>query len=1580
MLESIRLNSTSEKDKGDKFEILMLAFFQNDPTYKAQFKEVWLWKDWKGNKGKPDTGIDLVAENIHGDGFTAIQCKFYGPNTTLDKKDIDSFFNESGKSPFTHRIVVSTTSNWTVHAVNSLVNQDKPTMRIGLSTLEESSIDWNSALSGGLSKLKLKESKKRKPHQQKAITSVIEGLKKHDRGKLIMACGTGKTYTAQCITEDLVKLGGTVLVLVPSISLLSQTVKEWTSDSTKKINVYAVCSDAKAGRRKQDEDLSIYDLVIPATTDTKLLVEQFNSYKSKDATNIIFSTYQSLPIVQQGQKLGIPEFDLIICDEAHRTVGVTRQGQEDSNFTAVHNNDYIKGKKRLYMTATPRVYSPSAKAKAEEADATYASMDDYETYGEEFYRLRFYEAVNMGELTDYKVLVLTVNEEAIASAFQQQLSDSNSEIKLDEATKIVGCLNAFAKHDPENKYFINDKTPMKRVVAFSNTIANSEKFKRIFNDVSERFHNLNDTKVKMEVEVKHIDGTFNSFDRDDLLGWLKQDPSENNCSVLTNARCLTEGVDVPSLDAIVFLEPRNSMVDVIQAVGRVMRKSPNKQYGYVIIPIGIPANMPPDEALDGNERFQAVWTVLNALRSHDERLDAEINKLDLSGKKPENIEIIPVSDVTLKTGESPKEDIADETAQLELSFPAEEIQKAIYAKLVEKVGTRIYLEKWASDVAEIVSKHEIRINTLLRDPKLKVADQFEKFLQGLRANINEGVTEQEAISMLSQHLITKPIFDTLFKEFRFVDQNPVSKVMENMINILDFHALDKERESLNKFYEAIKLRVEGIDNNEGRQKIITELYERFFKLAFPKLADQLGIVYTPVEVVDFILNSIDSILQKEFDTEITNSDVKIFDPFTGTGTFIARLLASNLINTKDILRKFTNEIHANEIVLLAYYIAAINIESIVYERLGKVEYKSFEGIVLTDTFQMYEANDLLDEIMFVKNNERVVKQKGSAINVIIGNPPYSVGQKSRNDNSANLIYKTLDQSIKDTYIKNSNASNKKTLYDSYIRAIRFASDRIGTRGVIGFITNGMWIDSVSGDGLRITLEKEFSSIYVLNLRGDQFHSTGEESKKEGGKIFGSGSRLPTSIIILVKQPSANKSNHNECQIHYFDIGDYLSRENKLQIIKEFKSIDNVAFESITPNSKGDWINQRDQKYQKFIPLGDNDVKNTDKLFDLFSRGLNTSRDAWNYNSSHERLTVNVKAYIEYYEKCRKELFAKTKGPKPPKDVIKDYVTAHSDPKSISWSLALNNSLEKNKEINFEHNKIYTSLYRPFFKQKVYFSKEVNDGTYKLPALFPTPETKNLVMIVTGVGSSYGLSTIMTDVLPNYHILQQNIVLPLFTFQDLNQSDESNLFSSIEGGEQMKENILNQTLKLFENQLKIQISKEDIFYYVYAIFHSSEYLQKFSSELKKELPRIPISSNFLKFSSIGRELSLLHLKYEETEPIELGNNLYKDLLSQNIRITKLDYYKKDTSKLTLNDSIVIEGIPEDVHKYKVNGRSPLSWVVDRFNYKVDKETGIINDPNEYSKDTNYVLKLIYSVMNMSLKTNDLISKLPKLEII
>jgi predicted helicase len=1566
ILEELRINSTSEKDKGDKFEKLMLAFFQSEPTYTSQFKNVWLWKDWKGNQGRPDTGIDLVAENVHGSGFTAIQCKFYAPNVTLEKKDIDSFFTESGKAPFTHRIIVSTTNNWSIHALNSLVNQDKPTSRIGIPVLENSAIDWNSIVESKTSKLRLKDKKIRKPHQEKAIASVLEGFKQHDRGKLIMACGTGKTFTAQCITEDLVNLGGTVLVLVPSISLLSQTVKEWTADSAKKINVFAVCSDSKAGRRKQDEDLSIYDLVIPATTDTKLLVDQFKNFKSKDSTNIIFSTYQSLPIVQQAQTLGIPEFDLIICDEAHRTVGVTLQGQEDSNFTKIHNNDYIKGKKRLYMTATPRVYSPSAKAKAEEADATYASMDDYETYGEEFYRLRFYEAVNMGELTDYKVLVLTVNEEAVASAFQQQLSDSNSEIKLDEATKIVGCLNAFAKHDPENKYFVNDKIPMKRVVAFSNTIANSEKFKRIFNDVSQRFHNLNDTKVKIEVEVKHIDGTFNSFDRDDLLGWLKQDPSENNCSVLTNARCLTEGVDVPSLDAIVFLEPRNSMVDVIQAVGRVMRKSPNKQYGYVIIPIGIPANMSPEEALDNNERFQAVWTVLNALRSHDERLDAEINKLDLSGKKPENIEIIPVSEVTLKTGDEIKEEIADDAKQLEISFPAEEIQKAIYAKLVEKVGTRIYLEKWATDVAVIVAKQETRINALLKDKKLGISKQFDQFLAGLKANINESVTREEAISMLSQHLITKPIFDALFSNFKFADNNPVSKVMDKMIDILEFHSLDQERESLNKFYSAIKLRVEGIDSTQGRQKIMTELYERFFKIAFPKLSDQLGIVYTPVEIVDFILNSVQELLLSEFNTKLSNKDVHLFDPFTGTGTFIARLISENYIELKDLTRKFENEIHANEIVLLAYYIAAINVESVFYEKTNNKIYKTFEGIVLTDTFQMYEDGDLLDEVMFKTNNERVVKQKKSPINVIIGNPPYSAGQRTQNDNAQNLKYLTLDQSIESTYAKNSEAGLKRFLYDSYIRAFRLASNRIGKKGIIAFVTNGMWIDSSSSDGLRKTFQNEFTSIYVFNLRGNQ-RTSGEQSRKEGGKIFGSGSRTPVAITLLVKNP--NKSEKN---IFYYDIGDSLSREEKLKIIKDFGSVKSINWESIIPNSNSDWINQRNEEFKNYYALGEKNNSTEMQIFSEYSLGLLTNRDAWVYNSSQANLTKNVNSLINYFEECRKEL-----NDKKNKLNFDKFIEKHSDSSKISWSAGLKNKLESNKKIVYVKDSIRTAMYRPFFKQKVYFNSDLNERPSIMPKIFPDGESENLIIGISGAGSVKDFSVLMTNVVSDLNMLTATKYFPLYIYSNIENSNDQLNFESSDTNKIF--NISNKFHELIMNKIDKKITKEDIFFYVYGIFHSKEYLNRFQSDLRKEMPRIPLSSNFKEISRLGFELSQLHINYEK---VDLFDNLdvnYGQFNNENIKIQSLKLDKKLNS-LYINNTIKINQIPQEVFEYKVNGLSPLEWIVDRYNLVVNKDSQIINDPNEFSNEKNYVLKLIYRSMTVGIKSQELINKIPKLDII
>jgi predicted helicase len=1567
-LESIRESAVSEKEKGDKFERLMLAFFRTEPTYKSQFKSVWLWTDWPGNRGLPDTGIDLVAENLDGSGFTAIQCKNYAPTTILDKSDIDSFFTESGKAPFTHRIIVSTTNQWTVHAENSLKGQDKPVRRIGIDALANSMIDWDSLTPQNISRLKLVEGKKRRKHQVEAITAVLKGFKDHDRGKLIMACGTGKTYVAQCIAEDLVGAAGNVLVLVPSISLLSQTVKEWTADSSIPINVFAVCSDAKAGRRRESEDLSPYDLALPATTDTKLLIQKLKATKSKDKMNVILSTYQSIDIVQQAQKEGIGKFDLIIADEAHRTTGVTLSGEENSAFTRVHDDTYLKSAKRLYMTATPRVYGEGAKAKADAADAWLASMDDYETFGEEFYRLGFAEAVSRDLLTDYKVLVLTVNEEAVASAFQQQLADSNHELKLDDATRIVGCLNAFAKHDPTEKYFVNDHVPMKRIVAFSNTISNSKKFKELFGEVSDRFKSYTDSDLTINVAVDHVDGTFNSFKRDELLGWLKAEPSQSYCHVLSNARCLTEGVDIPSLDGIVFLEPRNSMVDVVQAVGRVMRKSGQKKYGYVILPIGIPAGIAPEEALSDNKRYAGVWQVLNALRSHDERINAIVNKLDLNNEAPEMIEVVPVG--FQEPGESAEQtdEGAEKPRALQLEFPLEEIRQAIFAKMVEKVGNIQYWETWAKDVAQIAERHVSQINDFLLKPNSKVAKEFKKFLRGLQLNLNEGITQEDAIEMLAQHLITQPVFEAIFGNIGFAERNSVSKVMQSMVEVLEEKFVDTDRKILEGFYADVRLRVEGIDNLEGKQRIITELYEKFFRFAFPRTAEKLGIVYTPIEVVDFIINSVESILRSEFKSSLSNRNVHIIDPFTGTGTFIARLLQSGHIHKDELLSKYSSEIHANEIVLLAYYIAAVNIES-VFGSLNNGKYKPFDGLVLTDTFQMFESKDVMDDLVFLDNNEKVTKQKQTDIRVVIGNPPYSKGQSDANQDNPNTKYPDLDDSIRETYVRGSKSTNSNSSYDSYFKAFRWASNRIKDQGVICFVTNGSWIDSNSADGFRKSLGREFSKAYVFNLRGNA-RTMGEQRRMEAGNVFGEGSRTPVAITLLIKNPK----HKGDIEVNYFDIGDYLSREEKLRFVSKSNSIDDLSWVRLLPNSHGDWINQRDEKYSTFIPLSDKDNKGRESqaVFKMFSTGIQTGRDAWSYNFSKDKLAKNAKRmvsnfnnYLADFKKERKTISEITRASK----------------KDMSWSRSLLDNLKRGKPAVFNEKDITSAIYRPFQKMWLYREKFFVEQRYQTHVLFPN-HTSNLVIHCTGPGASVDFGALVTNIIPNKLFMDNGQCYPMYYYPQSPLSEpENSLFASDDSCSQLHA-VSDWALNAFRDKYTKKISKEDIFYYVYGVLSAPEYQKRFKNELKRQTPRVPFLDDFAAYSEFGRKLTHLHLNYETFKntlcEINIADTSKDDL--ELYKVEKMRFGKDDDRTiLFFNRYITISNIPEEIFEYIINGKSPIEWIIDRYLIKEDSDSAILNDPNEYSKDPKYVFNLLLSVIAMTKEILELQKTLPKLVI-
>ncbi|MBN8688697.1 MAG: DEAD/DEAH box helicase [Chitinophagales bacterium] len=1121
ILEKYRKISFSEKDKGERFERLMKAYLLTDPKYAYKFKKVWLWEEFVGRKdlGGGDTGIDLVALTNEGD-YWAIQCKCYQESSTIDKPAVDSFLSTSSRHfkgedlktySFAHRLWISTTNKWGPNAQEAIKNQNPPVSRINLYDLIQAPVDWEKIDSGITGEVARNTKKKLKPHQTEAVTKAHEHYKTNARGKLIMACGTGKTYTSLKIAETETEGKGFILFLVPSIALLGQTLNEWYADAVEPINAICICSDPEVSRnRKKLDDIdtsSVVDLALPASTNVDNIIQQFkkNETNGNKGLTVVFSTYQSIDVISKAQKAlekqnpKYAEFDLVICDEAHRTTGVSLADEDESAFTKVHDNDFLKAKKRLYMTATPRLYDDNTKSKAAQADAYLCSMDDVDMYGEEIYRIGFGEAVDKDLLTDYKVLILTLNENDVPPVIQKMIADKESEINTDDASKLIGCINALSKQILGDEGIIkqSDPEPMRRAVAFCQSIAVSKKITATFNVASESYISElpKDAQNSMQlIASKHIDGTMNATERNELLGWLKDEPSERECRVLTNVRCLSEGVDVPSLDAVLFLSARNSQVDVVQSVGRVMRKAgPEKKYGYIIIPVVVPADIEADKALDDNERYKVVWTVLNALRAHDDRFNATVNKIELNKKRPAQI---LVGRPTWEFDEDGKPIDANEdqapystkniSEQLSLQF--QQLQSVVFARMVQKVGDKRYWEQWAKSVAEIAQRQTERITKLVNEDK-KHQIAFDSFLKGLHKNINPSITQTEAVEMLSQHIITKPVFDALFENYSFVQNNPMSQSMQKMLDLLEEQSLEKDAATLEKFYESVKLRASGIDNAEGKQRIIIELYDKFFKTAFPKMVEKLGIVYTPIEVVDFIIHSVADILQKEFGRSISDENVHILDPFTGTGTFITRLLQSGVINSRDLARKYTQEIHCNEIVLLAYYIAAVNIENTFHDLQPETNttYIPFDGICLTDTFQLSETTDgekLFSE-MFPQNSKRVQRQQKVPLRVIIGNPPYSIGQKSANDNAQNQSYPKLDKRIADTYAKLSEAGLNKSLYDAYIKAFRWSTDRLDQNGgIICFVSNGAWLDGNSTDGFRKAIEKEFSSIYVFNLRGN----------------------------------------------------------------------------------------------------------------------------------------------------------------------------------------------------------------------------------------------------------------------------------------------------------------------------------------------------------------------------------------------------------------------------------------------------------------------------------------------------------------
>ncbi len=1634
ILKEIRLKSLTEKAKGSDFERLMKFWFLTDPRY-SQLEEVWLWEEFPGRKdfGGKDLGIDLVAKTEYGD-YWAIQCKCYAEDATIDKSAVDSFLANASRTfidaetfqtkEFSNLVWVQTSrKKWGPNAEQAIQGLSKPFNRISLYDLEISAVDWEKLrnnIYGDEARLSGKQPMK---HQLIAMSKAYEYFveKKHDRGKLIMACGTGKTYTSLKIMEQMTDKDAFVVFLVPSIALLGQTLNAWMADKQDPLKAVCVCSDAKVTRQMIDadeEDASIIDLAVPATTNTKSILQQLRRYDKDDSRTVIFSTYQSIDVVKQAIDAYGREVDLIICDEAHRTTGKRLKNEEDSNFIKVHFDDFIKAKRRLYMTATPRLFTANAKVKAKENENVdeLCSMDDEKWYGKEFHRLSFNDAVSQGLLADYKVLVLTVSEEDIPESIRTNIKEKYnhakekerlSELNFDDATKLIGCINGLSKRIKGDDGITKEQDPiiMRRAVAFCQTINPSKKnpsfastsLAKYFGQMSQEYKStLNEDEYKevVNVKAKHIDGSMDANTRNELVAWLKQEADDpNECRVLCNVRCLSEGVDVPALDAVLFLSPRNSEVEVVQSVGRVMRTFQGKKYGYIIIPVIVPNDVKPEEALNDNERFKVVWDILNALRSHDENFNAHVNQINLNKKRPPKITVggIPRGQYTIgKDAPSDRAihlDSQEVARQLELQFG--ELQNGIYARLVEKVGDKMYWENWGRSIGEIAQKFMDRITLLIKENP-NAHNYFDDFLAGLHKNINDSISEGDAVGMLAQHMITRPVFDALFAEYQFVNNNAVSRSMQDMIEVLEAEGMEMDTQVLEKFYISVKNNVSNIDNLEGKQTIIKNLYEKFFKGAFPKTVEKLGIVYTPVECVDFIIHSVEVILQREFNTSLTNENVHILDPFTGTGTFITRLLQSGLIKKEDMLRKYKNEIHCNEIVLLAYYIADVNIESVFHEIMKPEEYQNYNGICLTDTFQLNEHgdNDIFSQL-FPENSERLKKQKNAPVRVIIGNPPYSIGQKSGNDNAQNLKYPALDNRIEKTYAKYTQATLKSSLYDSYIKSFRWASDRIESLqdgGIVCFISNGAWIDGASQDGMRKCLQDEFTSIYVLNLRGNQ-RTSGELSRKEGGKIFGSGSRTPITITLLVKNPNKKQE---MTKIYYHDIGDYLTREQKLKMVKDFHSIENVEWQNIHPNDKNDWINQRDGVFDTLINLGNKDdkVNKMPKFFNsVHTNGLKTQRDSWCYNFSSFMVGHNMERTIAFYN-TQRELYKNLEGKKP---LVDDFVDA--DETKISWTRALRYDLGNNKQGIYDREKIIESIYRPYNKQNVYCDRQFNELLGIQIKAFPQKDLENLVISVSGVGGNKGFSCLMSNIIPDLGMIGSTQCYPLYWYEE-NKTQQRSLFDELTGDKYIRrDGITDWILKEVRSRYHASnITKEMIFFYIYGLLHSKDYRSRFEADLKKSLPRIPIVENvndFMDFYTYGKKLADLHLKYETV-------SAYPDVVvhgDRKLTGTDADYEyfrvvdklrfksKQDKSTIIYNGNITIENIPAKAYEYIVNGKSAIEWIVERYCVSQDTKSLIKNDANDWAREHHqprYILDLLLSVINVSVQTVDIVNSLPKLK--
>lgn len=1598
ILEQYRNQSLSKSEYGTKFEELMASFLQTYPLYDGLFRAVYLWRDfpYKDQFGNGhDVGIDLVAETDS--DYWAVQCKMYEADRPVSKADLDSFMSASSKSfidsegrtrTFSNRLLIATTDNLGENARAMMQNQNPPVSTLMYRSLLEAEVDWE-ALENNVHGKKARRPKHQlRPHQVEALNKALAHYSEHDRGKLIMACGTGKTFTSLRIVESLLGKIGTerqkrcLLFLAPSISLVGQTMREWMNNTDIPLTPICVCSDPKASKNDDMTEDSTAYIEYPATTDPSKILRQ---YQSSGRTVAVFSTYQSLGCVMEAQKMGLPEFDVIVCDEAHRTTGAIK-GDESSYYTDVHDDSKVHGKLRMYMTATPRIYGEAGKAKAQSQSVVLFSMDDEKIYGEEFFRYSFGKAVDEEMLCDYRVIVLTMDEKTVPLQLAKMIGEL-PEGQDSDYCRIWGCLNAMMKNVAQDDSITGP--PMRSAVVFASRISDSKLLATEFNKVSTIPH------APTNVEARHIDGTMDASVRDRLLNWLRD--ADSVPRILTNVRCLSEGVDVPALDAVMFFGTKSSMIDIIQSVGRVMRKAPGKEYGYIIIPVLVNSDESPEDVLDNNVQFKQVWSVLRALRAHDDRIVAEINTLMLTkSKRGKHVHIGGGWEGGFVDGP-----FAPDGGDDEWNSTLDGFIEAFYGRLVTKVGEKDYIENWATEMGKIAPT--------LRDCLEKVCLSgggsslaFERYLQSIRSVVNPEVSEKDAIDMLMQQYVTKPIFNKLFGDNDAVSKNSVFNSIERMMESIDVEGgLSSIHDEMEEFYRNVNETLGYIDTAEGKQKTIKALYEKFFKKAFGKEQEKNGVVYTPGEIVDFILRSADDVLRAEFGKSLTTEGVNILDPFTGTGTFVAHLLGSELILKEDLERKYAKELFANEITLLAYYVATVNIENAYALASGVDTVPPFDNILLTDTFNIENlaregSSDSQKglavfteggDVPFGKNRTRIKRENRTKITVIVGNPPYGANQKSANDNAKKRRYDkmlatgvvSVDQRIRESYLEDAyfpeRPKNLNSVYDNYIRAFRWASDRIrGDDGVVIYVTPNGWLTGSAFVGFRKVLEKSFDSVYVYNLRGDQ---NSGDWRNEGEKVFGEGSKVGICITMLVH----HKGHSGKGRIYYHQVENGMKRAAKLEALTGDDSFTAMKprMTLLQPAENGDWIVQRNSVFPTLMPLAGDTSKKFEKhceetVFAGYSRGYATGRDAWSYNFSKEVEESDMSGMLDEYARQTANGTVEYLGDR------------------IKWNRSLEALSSKKTAIAFDEGRVVVSSYRPFSKRWFYNEPKTIDMTYQMPRIYPDG-AENLTICVAGVGVKKPFSCLMTNINTDVQFQQNGQCFPLYWYETApgKASAQKGLddfgLGSASGGLVRHDGISDWALEQARSRYGPEVTKEDIFYYIYGYLHSPDYREAFADDLKLSLPRIGFVDSlddFRAFSEAGRRLAELHLNYESAPYpdgvlINGSSDLEKGMSTDtDLRVTKMKLVPEER-KLVYNRNVVITGIPEEAFEYVVNGRSALAWLVDQYQVSTDKESGIVNDPNGYGGPA-YILRLVLSVMTVSVETVEIQQSLPRLKFV